>query len=195
MKTNLLPALKLTFFSFVVCAILYPFAVWAIAQWSPNQGKGFLIESNGRVFYKNIGQLFTEEGYFQSRPSAVDYNAAGSGGSNLAGSNREYLLTVQQRIQAFQQANPTVSRAELPVELVTASGSGLDPDLTVQGARVQVARIAKVRALEAEKVQELVTSHIEKPLLGIFGPEKVNVLMLNLALDKLSAERSKADVN
>ena len=195
MKTNLLPALKLTFFSFVVCAILYPFTVWAIAQWSPNQGKGFLIESNGRVFYKNIGQLFTEEGYFQSRPSAVDYNAAGSGGSNLAGSNREYLLTVQQRIQAFQQANPTVSRAELPVELVTASGSGLDPDLTVQGARVQVARIAKVRALEAEKVQELVTSHIEKPLLGIFGPEKVNVLMLNLALDKLSAERSKADVN
>ncbi len=195
MKTNLLPALKLTFFSFVVCAILYPFAVWAIAQWSPNQGKGFLIETDGRVFYKNIGQSFTEEGYFQSRPSAVDYNAAVSGASNLAGSNREYLQTVQQRIQAFQQANPTVSRAELPVELVTASGSGLDPDLTVPGARVQVARIAKIRALEPDKVQELVTSHIEKPFLGIFGPEKVNVLMLNLALDNLSAERSKADVN
>ena len=147
--------------------------------------KGEIIEHNGKKYYSNIGQLFTDDKYFWSRPSSVDYNAAGSAGSNKGPSNEEYLTQVQARIDTFLIHNPEVDKAEIPVDLVTASGSGLDPDFSVQAARVQVKRIAKIRKIGENKLLELIENQTEKPLLGLFGPEKINILKLNIALDNL----------
>jgi K+-transporting ATPase ATPase C chain len=122
---------------------------------------------------------------FWPRPSAVDYNAAGSGGSNKGPNNPDYLAEVKTRIDTFVLKNPTVKRSEVPSELVTASGSGLDPNISVEGAKVQVDRIAKTRNIDKQKVLEVVTKNTEKPLLGILGPEKINVLKLNIALDQI----------
>ncbi|MFR0678814.1 K(+)-transporting ATPase subunit C [Dysgonomonas mossii] len=185
MKKNISPAIRLTFVLIILLVVLYPIAIWGIAQLSPNQGKGEIIEYNGKKYYSNIGQAFTNDKYFWSRPSAVDYNAGGSGGSNKGPSNEEYLAQVQARIDTFLVHNPEVNKAEIPVDLVTASGSGLDPDFSVQAARVQVKRIAKIRKIDEAKLLELIDTQTEKPLLGLFGPEKINVLKLNIALDNL----------
>lgn len=185
MKTYILPAVKLTAILIIFLAVLYPTVVWGIAQFSPNQGKGEIIEFNDQKYYANIGQSFTEDQYFWSRPSAVSYNAAGSGGSNKGPSNEEYLVEVEARIDTFLMKNPDIQRAEIPVDLVTASGSGLDPDISVRAAEVQVKRIAKIRNINETELMELIQNQTEKPLLGIFGPEKINVLKLNLALDNL----------
>ncbi|WP_312698065.1 MULTISPECIES: potassium-transporting ATPase subunit KdpC [Sphingobacterium] len=189
MKAQILPAIKMSILSFILLAILYPFVVWAIAQLSPNQGKGFLVEGNGKTYYKNIGQKFTEDQYFWSRPSAVDYNAAGSGGSNLAGSNPEYIQEVEGRIAHFLSHNPNVTKEKIPTEIVTASGSGLDPHLSVNALEIQVPRIAKLRGLAETELISLIKEHTENPLLGMFGPAKVNVLELNLALDAIANKK------
>lgn len=159
--------------------------VWGAAQLMPNGGRGDRVTENGKTRYTNLGQAFTDDAYFMSRPSAVNYNAAGSGASNKAPSDPAYLQTVQARIDTFLRHNPGVSVSEIPVDLVTASGSGLDPNISVQAARVQVKRIARVRGLDEKVVAELVNAHIEKPWLGLFGPEKINVTELNVALDKM----------
>ena len=185
MKKNISPAIRLTFVLIILLVVLYPIAIWGIAQLSPNQGKGEIIEYNGKKYYSNIGQAFTNDKYFWSRPSAVDYNAGGSGGSNKGPSNEEYLAQVQARIDTFLVHNPEVNKAEIPVDLVTASGSGLDPDFSVQAAKVQVKRIAKIRKIGENKLLELTENQTEKPLLGLFGPEKINILKLNIALDNL----------
>lgn len=185
MKTNMLPAIRLTVATLILFCVVYPAIVWAIAQLAPNNGKGEVISANGKKYYANIGQQFTEDKYFNSRPSAVDYNAAGSGGSNKGPSNPEYLQTVQTRVDTFLVHNPGVKKADVPVELVTASGSGLDPDISPVGAKVQAARIAKVRGLSEKAVEDLIAKHTQGPLLGLFGPSHVNVLKLNLALDQL----------
>ncbi|WP_313369100.1 potassium-transporting ATPase subunit KdpC [Sphingobacterium mizutaii] len=189
MKAQILPAIKMSILTFILLAILYPFVVWAIAQLSPNQGKGFLVEGNGKTYYKNIGQKFTEDQYFWSRPSAVEYNAAGSGGSNLAGSNPEYIQEVEGRIAHFLSHNPNVTKEQIPTEIVTASGSGLDPHLSVNALEIQVPRIAKLRGLGETELISLIKEHTENPLLGMFGPAKVNVLELNLALDALANKK------
>ena len=187
MKTQFLPALKLTFLCLMLFAVLYPLAFLGIAQFAPNKGKVQFIEKNEKVVgADNIGQKFTEDRYFYSRPSAVNYNAAGSGGSNKGPSNPDYLKVVQARIDTFLVHNPRVQKANIPSELVTASGSGLDPHISPQGALVQVDRIAKIRNLPKDKLTQLVESQINKPLLGIFGTETVNVLKLNITLDSLS---------
>jgi K+-transporting ATPase ATPase C chain len=170
----------------LIVAVIYPLVVAGIAKLAPGEGKGETVTANGKVVgYKLIGQKFTQDRYFNSRPSAVDYNAAGSAGSNKGPSNPDYLKTVQARIDTFLVHNPTVNKADIPAELVTASGSGLDPDLSPAGANVQVARVAKVRGIPAERLTQLVNEHTEGPLLGIFGPAKVNVLALNIALDQV----------
>ena len=141
---------------------------------------------NGKVVgYKLIGQKFTEDKYFWDRPSAVDYNAAGSGGSNKGPTNPDYLKDVQARIDTFLVHNPGIKKEEIPSELATASGSGQDPDLSPAAAYVQVKRIAAVRNIPAEKLNDLVKKHIAKPLAGLFGTERVNVLQLNIDLDNL----------
>ncbi|MDR1504443.1 MAG: K(+)-transporting ATPase subunit C [Prevotella sp.] len=185
MKQHIIPAIRLTVATVLLFAVIYPVAVWGIAQLSPNQGKGEIIELNGKKYYSNIGQSFTDDKYFWSRPSAIGYNPAGSGGSNKGSSNEEYLTQIQARIDTFLVHNPEINKSEIPVDLVTASGSGLDPHFSVQAAKVQVKRIAKTRNIEESKLLELIDRETEKPLFDLFGPEKINVLKLNIALDSL----------
>jgi len=188
MKKNLLISLKLTLVMLIICAVLYPLLIAGIGKATPGGGKGKTLSVNGRVVgYELIGQKFTEDKYFWGRPSAVDYDAAGSAGSNKGPSNPDYLKMVQDRIDTFLVHNPGVKKEEIPADLVTASGSGLDPDISPSSAYVQVKRIAAIRKLPEEKVKSLVDQHVEKPFLGL-APEKVNVLRLNVDLDKFSQQ-------
>lgn len=186
MKQNIIPALRLTLVCMVFFMGAYSLLILAGAQLSPGKGKGETVIVNNRVVgWKLLGQKFTDDKYFQGRPSAVDYNAAGSGGSNKGPTNPDYLQQVKDRIDSFLVHNPGVKKAAIPSDLVTASGAGLDPHISVPGAYVQVSRIAAVRNIPVNQVNDLVAKHIEKPLLGLFGTERVNVLQLNLALDNL----------
>ena len=186
MKQHILPAIKLTAVCIVVFCGLYSLVILGIAQVAPNKGEGQTVSVNGKVKgYALEGQSFTKDKYFNSRPSAAGYNAAGSSGSNKGPSNFEYLKTVKDRIDTFIVHNPNVSKADIPSDLVTASGSGLDPNISVKGALVQVDRIARERKMTPEKIKALVAQNVEKPLAGLFGTEKINVLALNIELDKL----------
>jgi K+-transporting ATPase ATPase C chain len=186
MKKNLLISLKLTLILIILCSVLYPLLIATVGKLTPGAGKGKTITVNGRVVgYDLIGQKFTDDKYFWSRPSAVDYNATGSGGSNKGPTNPEYLKQVRDRIDTFLVHNPGIKKEEIPADLVTASGSGEDPDISPTAAYVQVKRIATVRKVSEEKIKDLVDEHVDKPLLGFLGPEKVNVLKLNIALDQL----------
>lgn len=186
MKENILQAIRVTLITVLFFSGVYTLVILGIAQLFPNHGKGDLIIAQGKTYYRNIGQKFTDDKYFWSRPSAVDYNAAGSCGSNKGPSNPDYLATVQARIDSFLVHNPTIHKSEVPAELVTASGSGLDPDISVKAALVQVNRIAAVRNISAEAIKKIIQETEEGPWLGIAGPEKVNVLQLNIALEQNS---------
>lgn len=185
MKKNITIALRLT----LVCAVffcgIYTCTVWGIAQLVPGQGKGFALNEKGQKYYPNVGQAFSSDRYFWPRPSAVDYNAAGSGGSNKGPTNPDYLALVQARIDTFLVHNPGVRKTEIPSDLVTASGSGIDPHISVQAARVQVLRIARCRNLSESTISQLIKENTEAPLLGFFGTERINVLKLNMKLDQL----------
>ncbi|MEW5675480.1 K(+)-transporting ATPase subunit C [Flavobacterium enshiense] len=185
MKKHIITGIKLTAICLVFFSGIYTLFILGVAQITPNKGKGEIVEVNGKKQYVNIGQSFTEAKYFNSRPSAVAYNAAGSGGSNKGPSNPEYLAEVQKRIDTFLLQNPEIKKSEIPADLVTASGSGLDPNISVQAAKVQLKRIAKIRKIDEQKLVHLITENTEKPLLGLFGPDKINVLKLNIALEKL----------
>jgi K+-transporting ATPase ATPase C chain len=184
MKKNLLISLKLTVVMLILCSVLFPLLIAAIGKATPGGGKGKTVSVNGKVVgYELIGQKFTDDKYFWGRPSAVDYNAAGSAGSNKGPSNPDYLKVVQDRIDTFLVHNPGVKKEEIPADLVTASGSGLDPHVSPASAYVQVKRIATVRGIAEDKIKSLVDQHIDKTILG---PSVVNVLKLNIALDNLS---------
>lgn len=186
MKNYILPSLKLTGVLIIICSVIYPLLISAIGMMAPGQGKGVKATEHGvTVGYENIGQNFTDDKYFQGRPSAVDYNAAGSCGSNKGPSNPDYLAVVKGRIDTILVHNPGIKKEDIPSDLVTASGSGLDPNISVQAAMIQVPRIAKIRNRDEKEIYKLVESHIEKPLLGLFGTEKINVLKLNIALNTL----------
>lgn len=185
MKNNILPGIKLTLVCLIFFSGIYTISIFGIAQLAPNHGEGEIITHNGNTYYKNIGQTFTDDKYFNSRPSAVNCNAAGSGGSNKGPSNPDYLGEVKSRIDTFLLHNPTIQKSEIPAELITASGSGLDPHISVASAKVQVPRIAAIRTIAESKILTLIQSYSEQPLLGMFGTERVNVLMLNIALDNL----------
>ncbi len=183
MKENIVIAIRLTLVCLLFFSGIYTCIVLGIAQVAPNKGVGALVKHGDKEYYSNIAQKFTEDKYFNSRPSAVGYNAAGAGGSNKGPTNPDYLKDVQSRIDSFLAHNPGVDKSAIPSDLVTASGSGLDPHISPQAALVQVNRIAKVRNLSVAKLNELVAAHTEKPLLGYLGTERVNVLTLNIALD------------
>jgi potassium-transporting ATPase KdpC subunit len=184
MKKNLLISLKLTLVMIILCAVIYPLLISAIGKTTAGGGKGKTISVNGKVVgYEDVGQKFTEDKYFWGRPSAIDYNAAGSAGSNKGPSNPDYLKIVQDRIDTFLVHNPAVKKADIPAEMVTASGSGLDPHISPASAYVQVRRVAVKRNLPEEKLRTLIDKQVEKP---IFGPPVVNILKLNIALDKIA---------
>ncbi|MDF2434167.1 MAG: potassium-transporting ATPase KdpC subunit [Mucilaginibacter sp.] len=170
----------------VILSGLYPLVIAGIGKFTPGHGDGETIEYKGHVVgYANEGQKFTKDEYFWSRPSAANYQADAGAGSNKGPSNADYLKDVKARIDTFLKHNPDVKREEIPAELVTASGSGLDPDLSPAGAKIQVPRIAKVRGIPVTQVYKIIDNNTEQPLLGLFGPPKVNVLKLNVALEEL----------
>jgi len=186
MKKEIFPSVMLTGLCLILFCVVYPALVWGVAQLAPGKGEGItLTDKNSQVHFQNIGQSFTQDQYFWSRPSAVNYNAAATGGSNKGPSNPEYLATVQERIDSFLAHHPGVQLSDIPTDMVTASGSGIDPHISVQGAKVQVERVAKIRGVEMEKIERLVEQHIEQPLAGVWGTSRVNVLKLNIALDQL----------
>ena len=181
---NIISIIKFTVLIVILFAVVYPLAMLGIAQLAPNHGKGETISVNGKVVgYQKIGQKFDKANYFWGRPSAADYNAAGSAGSNKGPSNADYLEQVQKRIDTFLLVHPYLKKADIPSDMVTASGSGLDPNISPQGALIQVKRVADARKLSEEKVKQLVEKMSNKPT--VMGTATVNVLELNIALDQL----------
>lgn len=193
MISTLFKSFKLTIAFSLLFSICYIFVLWIFAQVAgPNKGNAEVLELDGKVVgAANVGQNFTEDIYFWGRPSCAGdgYDASSSAGSNKGPSNEEYLSEIKARIDTFLVHHPYLTREEVPAEMVTASASGLDPDISPKAAYVQVQRVAQARGLSPESVMALVSANTEGPLLGLFGPEKVNVLKLNIALEK--AEKNK----
>ena len=187
--TMLRPAILLFILLSLITGGLYPLVTTALGQWwFKDQANGSLIIQNGENRGSRlIGQNFTDARYFQGRPSATaesPYNPMASGGSNLAGSNPELDKAVAERVAALRAANPQASR-DIPVELVTASASGLDYSLTPAAVAWQIPRVAAARQLTVEQVSQLVAEHTQKPLVSFIGMPVVNIVELNLALDAL----------
>ncbi len=190
MKSQLRPALVLLVALHVLLGVIYPLVVTGIAQaaW-PGKANGSLITVNGQDRGSAlIGQPFSAPGYFWSRPSAtspVPYDASGSAGSNLGPTNPALTEAVKMRIEALRAADPSLT-GPIPADLVTASASGLDPNTSVAAALVQVPRVARARGVPQSQVSRLVWKHAEGRTLGLLGEPRVNVLLLDLDLDKLS---------
>ena len=188
MLTPFLPALRMLVMLTVITGVAYPLLVTGIAQLVfPRQANGSLVESGGKTVGSTlIGQPFSDPKYFWSRPSATSpqpYNAMASSGSNQGPRNPALADAVKDRIKALRDADPD-SKVPVPADLVTASASGLDPEISVAAAEFQVHRVAKVRGLDEDKVRALVTANTSGRTFGILGEPRVNVLALNLALDQ-----------
>ncbi len=188
MFRSFLPALRMLVVLTVLTGVAYPYLVTGIAQMAfPTAANGSLIASNGKtVGSELIGQPFDDPKYFWGRPSATSpqpYNAMASSGSNQGPRNPALADAVKDRIKALRDAEPG-NTASVPVDLVTASGSGLDPDISVAAAEYQLTRVAKARKLSEEKVRALVVANTSGRTLGVLGELRINVLKLNLALDQ-----------
>ena len=195
MKKNLLIAVLMTIATTILLGIIYPLVVTVLAQTLfHDKANGQLISKNGKVIGSRIiGQAFVSAKYFHSRPSAAGngYDAANSSGSNLGPTNQKLIDRIKSDTAAAQAENPNTP---VPMDLVTTSGSGLDPDITPAAALFQVPRIARVRGLSEDQVRALVRSHIQKRQFAILGEPRVDVLELNLALDenRISIRRHSA---
>jgi K+-transporting ATPase ATPase C chain len=185
MKKNLVTAILMTIATTVLLGIIYPLVVTGISQvLFPKQANGQLIEANGKIVGSRIiGQAFTSPGYFHSRPSAAGngYEATNSNGSQLGPTNQKLIARVKGDVAAAQADNPGTP---VPIDLVTASASGLDPDITPAAAAFQVSRVAKARGISEDRLRKLVARHLEHRQLGFLGEPRVNVLELNLDLDR-----------
>lgn len=185
MKKNLVTAILMTIATTILLGIIYPLVVTGLAKvLFPDKSNGQLIERNGKIVGSRIiGQPFTGPGYFHSRPSAAGnngYDAANSGGSNLGPTNQKLVDRVKQDTAQLQAENP---QQPVPIDLVTTSASGLDPDISPAAAEFQVPRIARERGLNQDELRRLVARHTEARQLGFLGEPRVNVLELNLDLD------------
>ncbi|MDQ2078994.1 K(+)-transporting ATPase subunit C [Xanthobacteraceae bacterium Astr-EGSB] len=199
MLRELRPALVLIVMFTIITGLIYPLAITGIAQIAfPHQANGSLLVKDGHVIGSSlIGQTFTDGGYFQGRPSATSgpdptdptktidapYNAANSAGSNLGPTSKVLIERIKGEVDKRKAEN---ANAPVPTDLVTASGSGLDPDISPDAALFQVARVAKARNLSEDRVRRLVGEHVQGRFLGILGEPRVNVLALNMALDRLA---------
>lgn len=177
----------LTFSSLLVFGLLYPLSIIGIGKLMPEASKGYPVyEQDKLVGFQSVGQLFASSKYFWGRPSAVDYNASATGGSNVSNTNPEYLALVKARIDTLLEYHPGSKKTDIPLELVTASGSGLDPHISLAAAMFQAGRVAEARHLPLATVETLIRQNTEGAWLGLFGPKDiVNVLKLNLALDHI----------
>ena len=187
MISTIRPALVLFGALTIACGVIYPLAVTGVGTAAfPHQASGSLLEVNGKpVGSALIGQQFTAPQYFWGRPSAtgpMPYNANGSSGSNQGPLNPAFTDAVKSRVDALKAADPA-NHAPIPVDLVTASGSGLDPEISLAAAHYQAGRIAAQRRITPQQVEGLIAQHASKQYFGIFGEARVNVLALNLALD------------
>jgi potassium-transporting ATPase KdpC subunit len=191
--SELRSAVMVTLMFAVVCCGLYPLVVYGIGQvLFHDQANGSLIvDANGTVRgSKLLGQQFTADKYFQSRPSAAGngYDATSSGGSNLGPTSSNLVTTIAQRIADYRTGNGLATNSLVPADAVTASGSGLDPHISLRNAELQAPRVAKARNLSVEKVLALVRANTDSASLGFLGEPGVNVLKLNLALDRLGSQ-------
>lgn len=191
MKSLIRPAVSVFVLLTLVTGVVYPLAVTGVAKAAfPEQAAGSLIVENGRTVGSSlIGQNFTDPKFFWGRPSATSpmaYNGQSSGGSNLGPLNPALVDAVKGRVEALRAADPG-NQAAVPVDLVTTSASGLDPEISVAAAEYQVSRIARLRHLSPEVVEGIVARHIRGRLLGVFGEPRVNVLDMNLELRRTNA--------
>ena len=190
-KTALLATAVLT----VLTGIVYPIAVWGIAQAIfPHQAGGSIVVAGNKVVGSSlIGQNFSSPRYFQSRPSAAGdkgYAADNSGGSNLGPTNKALIDAVKLRLKSVVESNPGIDAHQVPIDLVTTSASGLDPEISPAAADLQVARVAHARGLSEDQVRQLIADNTRPRSAGIFGEPGVNVLLLNLALDRAAVTHS-----
>lgn len=189
-KNEFMTAIKVFIGFAVTLGILYPVCITGIAQLTmKDKANGSLIEKNDKILGSIlIGQKFDKPEYFNSRSSAVDYNASSSGASNLGPTSKKLIEQTQKRINEVKVSNNLNNDANVPADMVLTSASGLDPHISVENAKIQADRIAKIRHLKVEKINELISKNIDDDFLGLWGQQGVNVLKLNIELDKIAGK-------
>lgn len=187
-QSALRPSIGLILVGFLIAGVLYSVLSVSIAKLVfPQQANGSLIELNGKIVGSSlVGQNFVSEQYFHARPSAISYSVDGMAGSNLAVSNPDLQKQIKERILHFAQYNQ-IAEQQVPLDMITASGSGVDPDISPESALLQMKRVALQRHLSESQVKKLVQQQIQPAQFGLYGQARVNVLQLNLALDQLSS--------
>ncbi|MEK3807244.1 potassium-transporting ATPase subunit KdpC [Bacillus sp. FSL H8-0547] len=185
------PIIRMSLVLMVFCGLVYPAAVTVIAQAAaPDKADGSLIyDENDKVIGSElIGQSFTEAGYFHGRVSSIEYNGAGSGSNNYAPSNEDMLNRTKESIKEWEKNNPETPISDVPNDLLTNSGSGLDPHISPKAAYVQVSRVSEATGIKKAKLEKLIEKHVQGKELGLFGEERVNVLKLNLDLKNMKKQ-------